>query len=224
MVACGADVRARDSTRRGWTALHYAATGADPVFIGCDDLVQARTVRKLVELGADVNVSNDKGWTPMHAAATRGHTCTVIRLAALGAHVRAQDYHGRCPLHMAARWGWSSTVEALLTLGGFGAWGVGYVWGVWVCKGRGVSSCARCTFEPEPRTPNPETRACTRTRARVRVCMNACILVPACQQRLRRGLKCFTCCNGQAGADPHARDADGLLAADHAVGVPGFPV
>jgi len=36
--------------------------GADAVFIGCDDVVQARTVRKLVELGADLNASTSRGW------------------------------------------------------------------------------------------------------------------------------------------------------------------
>jgi len=36
--------------------------GADAVFIGCDDVVQARTVRKLVELGADLNASTSLGW------------------------------------------------------------------------------------------------------------------------------------------------------------------
>ena len=105
LVARGADVHAGDETRGGWSAMHFAATGADPVFVGCEDLVQARTVRKLSELGACVNVSSKSGWTPMHAAATRGHTCTVIRLAALGAHVEARDQHARTPLHLAARWG-----------------------------------------------------------------------------------------------------------------------
>jgi hypothetical protein len=117
LVARGADVHARDGSRQGWTALHFAAAGADQLFVGCDDLVQARTVRKLVELGADVNCSTERGWTPLHSAATRGHTCTVIRLGALGANLEARDSYGRTPLHMAARWGWRETAEALLSLG-----------------------------------------------------------------------------------------------------------
>jgi len=94
-----------------------------------------------VELGASVNATTKRGWTPLHAAATRGHTCTVIRLVALGAehiyltktrihththththtHIGAnvdpRDVNLRSPLHMAARWGRSQTAEALLTLG-----------------------------------------------------------------------------------------------------------
>ena len=117
LVQRGAQLQARDNSRGGWTALHFAATGADQLFVGCEDLVQARTVRKLVELGADVNCSTLTGWTPLHAASTRGHTCTVIRLGALGAHLEARDSKGRTSLHMASRWGWCETVEALLSLG-----------------------------------------------------------------------------------------------------------
>ena len=117
LVFRGGELDARDGRRGGWTALHFAATGADQLFVGCDDLVQARTVRKLVELGADVNCSTQTGWTPLHAAATRGHMCTAIRLGALGAYLEARDCKGRTPLHMASRWGWSQTVEALLSLG-----------------------------------------------------------------------------------------------------------
>jgi hypothetical protein len=31
------------------------------------------------------------GWTALHSAATRGHTCSLIRLVALGAHLEASD-------------------------------------------------------------------------------------------------------------------------------------
>ena len=36
----GADVHAKDDSRKHWTAMHYAATGADPILVGCSDLNQ----------------------------------------------------------------------------------------------------------------------------------------------------------------------------------------
>jgi hypothetical protein len=36
----GADVHAADASRKDWTPMHYAATGADPILVGCSDAKQ----------------------------------------------------------------------------------------------------------------------------------------------------------------------------------------
>jgi hypothetical protein len=105
IVQRGAQVNSQDTSTRKWTAMHFAAVGSDEVFVGCNDTVQARTVRKLSELGGDVNARSETGWTPLHCACTKGRLATATRLVSLGANVNVVDDQGLTPLHMAARWG-----------------------------------------------------------------------------------------------------------------------
>ena len=59
-------------------------------------------VRLLVELGADVNATNDDGQTSMHSAAFNGSDDIVQFLASSGAAVDVRDKNGETPWSMAA--------------------------------------------------------------------------------------------------------------------------
>ncbi len=87
----------------GETALMMAAIK------GRDDLVA-----KLVKKGADVN---QKGWTPLHYAASGGTLATMKLLLENNAYIDAESPNGTTPLMMAARYGSSDGVRLLLQEG-----------------------------------------------------------------------------------------------------------
>lgn len=62
----------------------------------------SETVKLLVELGANVNCTNEFMRTPMHYAAAGGHLDVVKVLHAAGANLQAVDFRGSTPLHDAA--------------------------------------------------------------------------------------------------------------------------
>lgn len=59
-------------------------------------------MRSLIRAGADVNVKNNFGRTPLHAAAESGHLGCLRELIAAGADVNAKDDNDFTPLHKAA--------------------------------------------------------------------------------------------------------------------------
>ena len=72
----------------------------------------------LIEAGADANVRDELGETPLHVAVRRQKDDALIAsLVAGGADVSARDAHGNTPLHTAAWWGKDSAVRTLLKLG-----------------------------------------------------------------------------------------------------------
>ncbi|KAJ7585152.1 hypothetical protein C8J56DRAFT_143240 [Mycena floridula] len=78
----------------------------------------------LLRHGANPNATNDKGWTPLHAATTpapfvRWERTTNLLQALLGdgAHINAEDQDGHTPLHLAAPRGSVMTVRFLLDNG-----------------------------------------------------------------------------------------------------------
>jgi len=73
------------------TPLHTAVTTGNP-----------EMVKLLVELGANVNCTNEFMRTPMHYAAAGGHLDVVKILHAAGANLQAVDFRGSTPLHDAA--------------------------------------------------------------------------------------------------------------------------
>jgi ankyrin repeat protein len=79
----------------------------------------AAMVRTLLREGADADVADDKGVTPLHAAATLGLDDVVKLLLSheKRLNVNVQDDRGKTPLHYAATWRNLSTV-GLLLLGG----------------------------------------------------------------------------------------------------------
>ncbi|KAL2915194.1 acyl-CoA binding domain-containing protein 6 [Polyrhizophydium stewartii] len=58
-------------------------------------------VRRLIELGADVNAADGEGMTLLHWAADRDYTALAAALLELGADVDRQDASGQTPLHYA---------------------------------------------------------------------------------------------------------------------------
>ncbi len=69
---------------------------------------------KLIARDADVN---KPGWTPLHYAATGGHTDIVQMLLDEHAYVDAASPNGSTPLMMAAAYGTPATVQLLLDAG-----------------------------------------------------------------------------------------------------------
>jgi len=73
----------------------------------------------LIEFGADPNVQNFNGETPLHLAALNGNNSMVAFLIENGANVNAKNVEGSSPLHMAISAGHLEVVSYLATHGAF---------------------------------------------------------------------------------------------------------
>jgi ankyrin repeat protein len=101
---CGIDLEARHCY--GGTSLHSAAFNGIVFALRC-----------LINAGADVNVADNNGNTPLHRA--NDFDCAVLLLAA-GANVCARDSNGRTALHCVALVGNDiAAVHALLAAGAY---------------------------------------------------------------------------------------------------------
>ena len=74
-------------------------------------------VKQFLADGADVNVKDKDGGTPLSYAAFHGQTEIVELLIAKGADVNAKNKYGVTPLHFAAGYGRKETVELLIAKG-----------------------------------------------------------------------------------------------------------
>ncbi|XP_068459312.1 ankyrin repeat domain-containing protein 12 isoform X2 [Clinocottus analis] len=92
---------------RGETPLHMAAIRGD-----------AKLVKELISLGADVNVKDFAGWTPLHEACNLGYYDVAKVLIAAGAEVNTQGLDDDTPLHDASSSGHTDIVKLLLRHGG----------------------------------------------------------------------------------------------------------
>ncbi|WP_341816915.1 ankyrin repeat domain-containing protein [Wolbachia endosymbiont (group A) of Agelastica alni] len=82
--------------------------------------VKKRDISEITDLlnrGADVNVKNNRGDTPLHLVARNGHLEVVEKLIENGANVNEKDIHGETPLHRAAEKGRLEVVEKLIENG-----------------------------------------------------------------------------------------------------------
>ncbi|WP_395461556.1 ankyrin repeat domain-containing protein [Wolbachia endosymbiont (group A) of Therophilus tumidulus] len=89
---------------KGRTVLHYA--------------IDAKTVRLLVEKGANVNAADVEGYTALHLAVTEKRLEAVRELIKSGGNVNAEEYGNKCtPLHLACMVGEKEIVEELVKAG-----------------------------------------------------------------------------------------------------------
>ena len=107
----GASLEIRDN--QGYFPIHYAAIGG-----------KTRNIRRLIELGADVNVLNETDecyggdLSSVFLAAEHGHTEAVDLMLKQGADPNKPSRYGVSPLHIAARNGHSEAIHLLLKNGG----------------------------------------------------------------------------------------------------------
>jgi ankyrin repeat protein len=77
-----------------------------------------RTVRDLLERGANPNATDRDGWTPLHLAAGWGHAGAIRLLLDHGADIRARNSKGDTPLHVAFMLDQAEAARVLLAVGG----------------------------------------------------------------------------------------------------------
>ena len=86
--------------------IHSAVGGGD-----------VEAVKEFLAAGADVNVKDKRGFTPLHWASISGHKEAVELLIDNGADVNAMRGGGGTPLSYAASWGHEEIVELLIANG-----------------------------------------------------------------------------------------------------------
>jgi ankyrin repeat protein len=102
LIERGAEV---DAFGRGWmtgTALHSAASR-----------LQSDLVRILLEAGANPDVRQSAGWTPLHAAAMNGDLTSTELLLTAGADAAASNDEGRTVADLASESGHEATIERI---------------------------------------------------------------------------------------------------------------
>lgn len=95
------------SAEAGETELHFAARAGNEV----------KFSQLLLRGGTDVNTCDDRGWTPLHSAASAGQDKLVKLLADAGAEVNTFDREGRSALVLAADNGHVDSILALFEAG-----------------------------------------------------------------------------------------------------------
>ncbi len=86
--------------------IHSAVGGGD-----------VEAAKEFLAAGADVNVKDKRGFTPLHWASISGHKESVELLIAKGADVNAMRGGGGTPLSYASSWGHEEIVELLIAKG-----------------------------------------------------------------------------------------------------------
>ncbi|XP_022780216.1 uncharacterized protein LOC111321567 [Stylophora pistillata] len=113
LLKCEADPNKQDVDRQ--TPLFHAIAAS--VRSQKDDNV-SQTLMHLISGGADVNIPDKSGITPLHIAAELGDGKICFELIKQGgAHVDARDQHGATPLHFASYHHHWNVMEALLSFG-----------------------------------------------------------------------------------------------------------
>jgi hypothetical protein len=98
LLGAGADVHARN--RRGQEALHAAACGSPGSRIW-NPSAQSATIARLVEAGADPNVFDKSGVSPLHKAIRTRCASAVRTLLDLGADPAGPNKNGSTPMLLA---------------------------------------------------------------------------------------------------------------------------
>lgn len=74
---------------------------------------ETETMRSLIEMGTNVNSTDDDGWTPLHFAAVNGHTETAVLLIERKADADSKNNRGSTPLEITAALGYTETAAAM---------------------------------------------------------------------------------------------------------------
>ena len=70
-------------------------------------------MKVLIDSGADVNMKNNDGWTPLYCAVVEGFTDIVKLLVDAGAEINTKISSGRTPLEYALWKGQEDIIEIL---------------------------------------------------------------------------------------------------------------
>uniref|UniRef100_A0ABM5GKU9 Ankyrin repeat domain-containing protein 53 isoform X1 n=1 Tax=Pogona vitticeps TaxID=103695 RepID=A0ABM5GKU9_9SAUR len=90
----------------GWRAIHLVLSKeAGGMALEC--------LQYLIKKGADVNVQNHNGVSPLHKAASEGRENCIQPLVDAGADVHAKDADGQEPLDLCKMWGHKATAKCL---------------------------------------------------------------------------------------------------------------
>ena len=117
---CGRTQLLRTLLKRGVEVNHfegYGGTAAVTMVMSAAFAGETGAIQALVEYGADVNLSNENGWTALLSAASCGHTEVVRLLLSLGANAEAADKGGDTPRTMAAKEGHDEVARLLKEAG-----------------------------------------------------------------------------------------------------------
>ena len=74
-------------------------------------------IKELIILGANIDLLDKNGQTPLHRAAKKDNTNAIKELIRLGANVNLQDNRGQTPLHIAAIRGHPGAIKELISSG-----------------------------------------------------------------------------------------------------------
>lgn len=74
----------------------------EPILITAVKASQLAQVQALIDEGADVNISDTRGWTPLHHAAHLGDESIAFSLIHSGANIEARNGFFETPLILAA--------------------------------------------------------------------------------------------------------------------------
>lgn len=102
----GADPNAAAANPMRVRPIHSAAAHRQPE-------TARRMVKALLEAGAEVNIAQHGGWTPLHQAAAHGDAVLVDLLLNYGADFHAQSEDGRTPAAMARENGFEMLAQKL---------------------------------------------------------------------------------------------------------------
>eukprot|EP01119_Soliformovum_irregulare_P009826 TRINITY_DN2367_c0_g1_i2.p1 TRINITY_DN2367_c0_g1~~TRINITY_DN2367_c0_g1_i2.p1 ORF type:complete len:894 (+),score=334.19 TRINITY_DN2367_c0_g1_i2:3904-6585(+) len=75
------------------------------------------SVNLQLEIGADINVQNENGWTPLHAASDQGHEHVVRKLVESGCTINILNENGVSPLYLAVARGRRAIAKYLVEKG-----------------------------------------------------------------------------------------------------------